>query len=63
MNNRGREQQGVEKMPVGVPLPKSLARRLLGCSAPTIYKMIEDGRLKSIRLKGLEDVELVKRLK
>lgn len=56
----GRKRVGAEIIPLNMPLTRTEVAKLIGCSFPTVDRMIEEGVLKKIKVKNIVGVESVR---
>jgi len=57
----GRKRVSCESLPVNLPLRRSDVKKILGCSLPTIDRMLKEGVLVSVKIKDSETKFLMRK--
>jgi hypothetical protein len=57
----GRKKVGCENLPVNVPFRRSDVAKIIGCSLPSVDRMVEDGVLQIVKIKGSDTKYLMRK--
>ena len=58
---RGRKKVSAEGLPANIPFRRSDVARIINCSLPSVDRMVEDGSLQIVKIKGSDTKYLMRK--